>query len=185
MSDRYWHMLRLWTIRSSLKRVKYMKKHGLFHSVGERVMITSRRVPLYAKLISIGNNVWMASGVEFLTHDVTHFMLNGLKDGNRYTERIGCIGIGDNVFIGANTKILYDVKIGNNVIIAAGTLVNKDIPSNCVWGGVPGRFIESFDDYLEKRRQFTLEHPADNHNLNISPECEEEIWSKFYAARET
>lgn len=135
MNKRYFHMLRLYTIRSSMKRAQYMKKHHIFHAMGDRVMITSRKIPLYAKLISIGNNVWMASGVEFITHDVTHYMLNGMKDGHKYTEKIGCIEIGDNVFIGADAKILYDVKVGNNVIIAAGALVNKDVPSNSVVGG--------------------------------------------------
>lgn len=144
MNNRYWHMLRLYTIRSSMKRAEYMKKHGLFHSVGDRVMITSRKIPLYAKLISIGSNVWMASGVEFIPHDVTHYMLNGMNDGHKYQEKIGCIDIGNNVFIGAGAKILYDVKVGDNVIIAAGALVNKDIPSNTVWGGYrEGSFAHS------------------------------------------
>lgn len=69
-------------------------------------MITSRKIPLYAKLISIGSNVWMASGVEFITHDVTHYMLNGMRDGNKYQEKIGCIEIGNNVFIGAGALSL-------------------------------------------------------------------------------
>lgn len=144
MNNRYWHMLRLYTIRSSMKRAEYMKKHGIFHSVGDRVMITSRKIPLYAKLISIGSNVWMASGVEFIPHDVTHYMLNGMNDGHKYQEKIGCIDIGNNVFIGAGAKILYDVKVGDNVIIAAGALVNKDIPSNTVCGGYrEGSFAHS------------------------------------------
>ena len=152
MNKRYLHMLRLYTILSPMKRAKYMKKHGIFHSIGERVMITSRKIPLYAKLISIGSNVWIASGVEFITHDVTHYMLNGLKDGYKYTEKIGCIDIGNNVFIGADAKVLYDVKIGDNVIVAAGALVNKDVPSNSVVAGVPAKVISSFEDYLAKRR---------------------------------
>ena len=135
MINRYLHTLRLYTIRSSMKRAEYMKEHGIFHSMGDRVMITSRKIPLYAKLISIGNNVWIASGVEFITHDVTHHMLNGMKDGHKYIEKIGCIEVGDNVFIGSGVKILYNVKIGNTVIIAAGAIVNKDVPSNSVVGG--------------------------------------------------
>lgn len=161
-----------------------MKKCGIFHFMGDRVMISSRKIPLYAKLISIGNNVWMASGVEFISHDVTHFMLNGMKDGRRYTEKVGCIEIGNNVFIGAGTKILYDVKVGNNVIIAAGALVNKDVPSNSVVGGVPVRVIGSFDDYLSKRREFSVEHSANNAKQEISPECEKELWEKFQKERE-
>ena len=83
------------------------------------------------------------------------------------------------MFIGADTKILYNVKVGDNVIIAAGALVNKDVPSNSVWGGVPARFICSFEDYLQKRRQFTVEHLADNANQFISEECENEMWTAF------
>lgn len=179
MNARYLQILRLYLIRSPMRRAEYMKKHGILHSMGDRVMITSRKIPLYAKLISIGNNVWMASGVEFIPHDVTHYMLNGMKDGYKYTEKIGCIEIGNNVFIGADAKILYDVKVGDNVIIAAGALVNKDVPSNSVWGGVPGRLIGAFDEYLIKRREFHVEHPADNSKQEILPECEEEMWERF------
>ena len=179
MASRYLHTLRLYMIRSSMKRAEYMKRHGVFHSIGNRVMITSRKIPLYAKLISIGNNVWMASGVEFIPHDVTHYMLNGMKDEYKYTEKIGCIEIGNNVFIGAGVKILYDVKVGDNVIIAAGALVNEDIPSNTVVGGVPARVITSFDEYLAKRREFHVEHPANNTKQEISLECEIEMWERF------
>ena len=183
MVSRYFQIIRLWTIKSPMKRAAYLREKGVFQSIGERVMITSRKIPLYAKLISIGNNVWIASGVEFITHDVTHFMLNGLKDGHKYTEKVGCIEIGNNVFIGADAKILYDVKVGDNVIIAAGALVNKDVPSNSVVGGVPARVLSSFDDFIAKRREFTLEHPANNAKQEVSPECVEELWEKFREAR--
>lgn len=106
-------------------------------------------------------------------------MLNGMKDGHKYDGKIGCIEIGNNGFIEADVKILYDVKIGDNVIIAAGTLVNKDVPSNSVWGGVPGHLIGSFDDYLSKRRKFSVEHPANNTKQEILLECETEMWERF------
>ena len=183
MVNRHLQTLKLWTIKSPMKRAAYMKENGIFRSIGDGCMITSRKIPLYARLISVGNNVWMASGVEFITHDVTHFMLNGMKDGHKYTEKVGCIEIGSNVFIGADAKILYDVKIGDNVIIAAGALVNKDVPSGSVVGGVPARVLSSFDDYLAKRREFTLEHPANNSRQEVSPECEEELWARFREAR--
>jgi len=177
--NRLFLTLRLFTIRSSMKRAEYMKAHGVFHAMGNRVMITSRKIHLYGKLISIGNNVWMASGVEFIPHDVTHYMLNGMKDGHTYTEKIGCIEIGNNVFIGAGAKILYDVKVGDNVIIAAGAIVNKDVPSNSVVGGVPAKVISSFEDYLNKCRTFSVEYPANNERQEISPECEAEMWERF------
>lgn len=183
MNRRYWYILNLYFIRSPLKRAEYMKKKRIFHSMGSRVMITSRKIPLYARLISIGNNVWIASGVEFISHDVTHYMLNGIKDGHKYMEKIGCIEIGDNVFIGAGTKILYNVKVGNNVIVGAGSLINKDVPANSVVAGIPARVVTTFEKYLAKRKEFYVRHPANNMNQEISPECEKEMWEMFYKER--
>jgi len=49
--------------------------------------------------------------------------------------------IGDNVSCGAGVIIIGGVHIGNNVIIGAGTVVVKDIPSNSVVVGNPGKVI--------------------------------------------
>ena len=66
-------------------------------------------------------------------------------------EKIGCIDIKDNVFIGSNTTVLYDVRIGSNVVIGAGSLVNKDIPDNSVAAGVPVKVMgRSVDTELDQ-----------------------------------
>ena len=62
------------------------------------------------------------------------------------------VEIGNNVFIGANTLILYDVSIGNNVIIGAGSIVTKDLPDNSVCVGSPCKKIGEFDEFVKKRR---------------------------------
>ena len=77
-------------------------------------------------------------------------MFNYMDKEHRYKLRQGSITIGNNVFIGAESTVLYDVKIGNNVIIGAGSLVNKDIPDGVVAAGVPCRVIGSFEDYQQK-----------------------------------
>ena len=64
----------------------------------------------------------------------------------------GGIQIGNNVFIGMKTTILKGVHVGNNVIIGANSLVNKDIPNNCVVAGNPARVIMPLDKYYEKRK---------------------------------
>lgn len=179
MNKRHLITLRLCTITSPMKRANYLKKKGVFHHIGERVMITSRKIPLYANLISIGNNVWMASGVEFITHDVVHYMLNGLQDGTIYQEKIGCIEIGNNVFIGSGCKIMYDTKIGDNVVIAAGSIVTKDVPSGSIVGGVPAKVITDFNEFKEKRKVYRMNTSADNMNQIVSSQCEEEAWELF------
>ena len=61
----------------------------------------------------------------------------------------------DNVFIGSGTRILSNIRIGSNVIVGAGSLVNKDIPDNSVYAGVPARRICSFDEYVEKHKSYS------------------------------
>lgn len=180
MNKRYIRMFKLLFIKSPMKRVKKMKEWGVFKSCGDRVMITSRKIPLYFRLISIGDNVRIASNVEMITHDVAHFMLNGMKIWNKkFKEKVGCISIGNNVFIGANSKILYDVRIGNNVVIAAGSIVNKDIEDNSVVAGIPARKIGEFEDFVEKRKQFYEEIQVNNSNLSIDKNNENKLWARF------
>mgnify|MGYP001771579161 FL=1 len=77
--------------------------------------------PSHCWLISIGNNVTMAPRVHILCHDAS------TKQFLNYTK-IGKVTIGNNVFIGAETVVLPNVKIGNNVIVGANSTVSKDIP---------------------------------------------------------
>ena len=150
---RLWQTLRLYSMLKVSDRVEYLRKHEVFGALGEHVIFEDRRIPLYARLIRIGNNVVVASHVLFVTHDVTYHVINPLLKGQNKAvqEKIGCIEIGDNVFIGSNSTILYDVRIGNNVVIGAGSLVNQDIPDNSVAAGVPARVIGTFDDFVNKR----------------------------------
>ena len=43
------------------------------------------------------------------------------------------------------TNIVAGVVIGDNVVIAAGAVVTKDVPSNCVIGGVPAKKIKDLE----------------------------------------
>lgn len=138
---RLWHQLRLFTIPGSKRRVEYLKKHHIFHECGENVYLQQRKIPLYANLISFHNNIRVASDVTFLTHDVMHTVFSDVA-GKKYQEKVGCIEICDNVFIGSHTVIMYDTKIGSNVIIAAGSVVTHDIPSGSVVGGCRPRLSD-------------------------------------------
>lgn len=51
------------------------------------------------------------------------------------------------------TTILKGVNIGNNVIIGANSLVNKDIPDNCVAAGNPAKVLMTLDEYYIKRKK--------------------------------
>lgn len=134
-------------------RTRYIVKHkNNFHSVGEKLFFQPRNYPADPELISIGNNVKIASGVQFINHDVVNSMFCDMDENINIPRTFnGCIEIGNNVMIGANSVILPNVKIGSNVIIAAGAIVSKNIPSGEIWGGVPARCIGKTQELLDKR----------------------------------
>lgn len=122
-------------------RANYLKKIKYFQEMGVNCYWYLKNLPSDPECIKLHNNVNVATDVYFCTHDVIHHMLNNVPEfrhrinGKEYHYVKGSIEIMDNVFIGAKSIIMHDVKIGTNVIVAAGSLVTKDIPDNVVVGG--------------------------------------------------
>lgn len=183
--ERLWHTIRLCMIPSGGKRAEYIRKKKIFHSVGEKCIFMDRKIPLYANLIKLGNNVHLASNITFVTHDVTHKMLNNIQGKRQqpFCETVGCIEIMDNVFVGTNVTILNNVRIGSNVIVAAGSVVTKDVPENSVVAGVPARVICSLDAHMAKRKNL---YPAElkPRGQQVSAELEKMLWEDFVTKRD-
>ena len=100
---RLWQTFRLFTIRRSEARTEYIRKQHVYGAIGDNCTIQKRKVPLYANLIRLGNNVHIASNVSFLTHDVSYLVLNNIPDISKaggVQERVGCIVIGGQCLCG-------------------------------------------------------------------------------------
>lgn len=61
----------------------------------------------------------------------------GTKDGeaNRPT-------IGDHVAFGPGSMAFGRITIGNNVFVAPNAVVTKDVPDNCIVGGIPAKVLK-------------------------------------------
>lgn len=171
---KYFDKLKLYLIPDANKRTELIIKNNFFKKVGQNFFYQPRIIPDEPKLISFGNNVVIASGVTFVTHDVIDKVLNKMDYDITFNYNCAPIEVGNNVFIGCNTTILPNVKIGNNVIIAAGSIVNKDVESGNIVGGNPAKVIGSFDEYVKTRKKVNNEllYPGDEHNINL-------IWERF------
>lgn len=90
--------------------------------------------------IVVGDNCLIASNTTFV--DTGHENLLG-KLINLQPCIFEEIVVGDDVWIGTQCAILKGVTIGNGSIIGAGSVVNKSIPPNQIWAGVPARFIRN------------------------------------------
>jgi serine O-acetyltransferase len=71
----------------------------------------------------------------------------GKESGKRHPT------LGENVVVGAGSKVLGNILIGNNVRIGASSVVLRDVPSDCTVVGVPGRVV-----YRSGVRVNPLEH---------------------------
>ncbi|MGL4992931.1 MAG: acyltransferase [Bacteroidales bacterium] len=128
--------------------------------------------PAHCWLIEIGDDVTLAPRVHILAHDAS--LCNHLG-----YARIGQVIIGNNVFIGAESVVLPNVRIGNNVIIGANSTVSKDIPDGMVAVGSPARVICTTEEYLRKNRELMRTRPMYGEEYttrsNVSKEMKQEM----------
>lgn len=118
--------------------------------IGENCKIGDNVHIAVGEKVTIGKNVLLGSKV--LISDLNHGNYSGkgvhcnpsIPPDNRpiYAE---AISIGDNVWVGDNVCILKGVKIGNGCIIGANSVVNRDIPDNCIVGGIPAKVIKKYN----------------------------------------
>lgn len=136
------------------KRNEILQK--LFWHIGRNAAICTDHFGNEPYLIWIGDDVIVATGVQFVNHDASCWnMYRYLElDYGKLDEKVGPIVLRDNCFVGAYSILLPNVVVGRNSIIAAGAVVNKSVPDNEVWGGVPARFIMTVDEYANKNKQY-------------------------------
>lgn len=95
------------------------------------------------KSIYIGNNVRVGANVLIMDGDAHQ---NDPRSGKN-----SAIIIEDNVWIGADARILKGVTIERNSIIGIGSIVTKSIPANVIAAGNPCRVIRPLtDDVINK-----------------------------------
>lgn len=167
---------------TATKRGKWIKKHDIFAECGDNVRYQIRKIPVCSKLIKIGNNVNISTGVSLVVHDAIHLIYNCLPEKKqKLKEYANPIEIGDNVFIGAHAIIMGGVKIGSNVIIAAGAIVTKDLEDGGIYGGIPAKRIGNTADFWRKRE--TEYYPSIKTNAGLSQKEITECWDYFYSCR--
>lgn len=86
--------------------------------------------------IIIGNHVAIGPNVNIYgaNHDLKTV---GVYVSNSAVSPKNDIVIGDDVWVGANSIILPNVRIGNGSVIGAGAVVSKDVPPYTIYTGSP------------------------------------------------
>ena len=112
--------------------------YGYFINIGKNFYANYNLTILDTASVTIGDNVFIGPNCGFYTsgHPLDY------QTRNKGLEYAKPIKVGSNVWIGGNVCVMPGVTIGDNVVIGAGSVVNKDIPSNCVAVGNPCKVIK-------------------------------------------
>ncbi|MBM6839897.1 sugar O-acetyltransferase, partial [Clostridium saudiense] len=89
--------------------------------------------------IELEDNVLIGPEVKILS--VNH----PIDSRNRRGVILKSVKIKRNAWIGAGAIICPGVTIGENSVIGAGSVVTKDVADNCVYAGVPAKFIKKIE----------------------------------------
>ena len=130
------------------ERAEYLR--GKVYHMGKNVKIYTTAIGTEPYLISIHDNVNVASSVAFITHDVSCYNITRYLNYDGILDKVGAIELWDNCMIGAHAILMPGCSVGKNSIIAAGSIVTKHVPDNEVWGGNPAKFIMTVDEYAKK-----------------------------------
>jgi acetyltransferase-like isoleucine patch superfamily enzyme len=145
--------------------------------IGKNCVINSSRFDTEPFLIEIGDNVAIAQGTIFMTHDGSAWILR--KD-NPGIDIFGEVKIGDNTFIGMNALILPGAHIGSNCVIGAGSVVRGIIPDNSVAFGNPAKIV--FATSMLKR--LLLKHKHALKTKGLGPRDKKEALLKHFNCKD-
>lgn len=140
-------LFRLWLWGNGVKFGKRIYSYYPFYLYG-RSNLTIGDYFSFGEFTKIWNFEKITIGDDFMAAEGL-IILTGGHDADTLVPIMKKVIIGNRVWCGANVTIMPGVTIGNDVVIGAGTIVTKDIPSETIVAGIPGRIIRNVD--MDKR----------------------------------
>jgi serine O-acetyltransferase len=127
----HWFIIKRHPIFKLMSDVIFRINVVLNHSeIPPTVIIGKGCIVLHSIGIVIGSTAEIGDDVIISPGVIIAARFHGL-DGKRHAT------IENNVFIGAGSIILGDVKVGENAVIAAGSVVNMNVHKDAIVAGVP------------------------------------------------
>jgi acetyltransferase-like isoleucine patch superfamily enzyme len=112
---------------SKLTKYNYIVQYPENLKLGERFDIGTFTYINCRYRVEIGNEVQIGSHCSIYSHSTID-------------DKKGPVKLKDNCKIGTHSTIMPNVTIGENSVVAAYSFVNKSIPKNELWAGIPATF---------------------------------------------
>lgn len=111
---------------------------------------------IIGRYCSIARNCFIRTTNHFISRISTSPKLYDLIGIEPNCITKGQVVIGNDVWIAVNVTILGNVSIGDGAIIAAGSVVDKDVPSYSIVGGIPAKIIKYRfnEEKIKKLKEF-------------------------------
>ena len=74
--------------------------------------------------------------------DSNHGYVQMLKQMKFQTKKCGKIIVEDNCWIASHCTLTMDSYMSEGGVLGANSMLNKKIPRDEIWGGVPARFLK-------------------------------------------
>jgi len=132
--------------------------HGLKIVIGNNVLLFRNVTIVAMKKIIIGNFCMLAENVTIRDQD------HAISDCSKPTKVQGHVFnpviLEDDVWVGAGTTILREVRIGKGSVIGTNSVVNRSIPPHSISAGVPVKVIKRRDiSKKEIYKELASNHP--------------------------
>lgn len=128
-------------VGKSIVRAPFHCEFGKTIEIGDDTFINMNVVMLDGANIKIGNNVMIGPSAQLYTasHSLDHL------SRRKWETFCQPITVEDDAWIGGNCVINQGVTIGARSVIAANSVVNSDVPPDCLYGGTPAKLIRKLD----------------------------------------
>ncbi len=124
--------------------------------IGDHSCVGHNCLLAVADSVRIGRYCLLAGGVSIADYDghPTDPILRRTEPSP--PEAIRPVVVGDDVWIGADAKILKGVTIGDRSIVGAGAVVTKSVPPDVIVAGNPARVVKSLGKLGMERNGHSL-----------------------------
>lgn len=128
------------------RRIARLRARGV--RIGEGCFIFTEAFSTEPYLVEIGDQVAVADGVIFATHDPAIW-----ADRARHPDAqiLGPIRVGSGTMIGTNSIVLCNTTIGEACIVAPGSVVRGQVPDNSIVHGNPPVILRGKASLLRRK----------------------------------